>query len=83
MQGTGFEIVKNCGGSFVPHNLPTEKETDAKLLLKSIAPAGYLYLRLLLLLVKVKELAFDDPTDVILEVSPFCDTLENKFEDVL
>ena len=45
--GLSFEIVKNCSGTVVRPNIPLGKEIDAKLLLKSIAPGGYVYIRLL------------------------------------
>ena len=45
--GLSFEIVKNCSGTIVRPNIPLGKEIDAKLLLKSIAPGGYVYIRLL------------------------------------
>ena len=44
--GLSFEIVKNCSGTVVRPNIPLGKEIDAKLL-KSIAPGGYVYIRLL------------------------------------
>ena len=47
MEGLYFEIVKNSGGTLIRPNLPAEKDIDAKLLLKSIAPSGGVYLRLL------------------------------------
>ena len=47
LTGISFEIVKNCSGTLVTPNIPVGKEIDAKLLLKSIAPAGCVYIRLL------------------------------------
>ena len=44
--GLSFEIVKNCSGTVVRPNIPLGKEIDAKLL-KSIAPGGYGYIKLL------------------------------------
>ena len=43
----GFEFVKNCGGSVVRPNLPPNRTIDSGLLLKSVAPYGAIYLRLL------------------------------------
>ena len=59
MEGLYFEIVKNSGGTLIRPNLPAGKDIDAKLLLKSIAPSGWVYLRLL------EELpdSFMDPSD--------------------
>ena len=67
MEGLYFEIVKNSGGTLIRPNLPAGKDIDAKLLLKSIAPSGWVYLRLL------EELpdSFMDPSDKKLFVSPF------------
>ncbi|CAH3186941.1 unnamed protein product [Porites lobata] len=67
MEGLYFEIVKNSGGTLIRPNLPAGKDIDAKLLLKSIAPSGWVYLRLL------EELpdSFMDPSDKKLLVSPF------------
>ena len=66
MEGMYFEIVKNCGGTLLRPNLPREKEIDSKLLLKSIAPSGCSYLRIL------EELpSMLDPSDKQLEVSVF------------
>ena len=47
MEGTYFEIVKNSGGTLLQTNLPAGKDIDSKskLLLKSIAPSGCVYLR--------------------------------------
>ena len=47
LYGLGFEFVKNCAGSLVKSNIPQNKKVDAKLLTKSIAPSGCIYLRLL------------------------------------
>ena len=43
----GFEFVKNCGGSVVRPNLPPNRTINSGLLLKSVAPYGAIYLRLL------------------------------------
>ena len=47
MEGFCFEIVKNCSGTLVPPNIPSGRRIDATLLLKSIAPTGCIYIRLL------------------------------------
>ena len=47
LTGVSFYIVKNCSGTLVTPNIPVGKEIDAKLLLKSIGPAGCVYIRLL------------------------------------
>ena len=72
LEGMYFEIVKNCGGTLLRPNLPRGKEIDSKLLLKSIAPSGCLYLRLL------EELPASmlDPSDKLLEASPFAFEVE-------
>ncbi|KAJ7389599.1 Fibronectin type 3 and ankyrin repeat domains protein 1, partial [Desmophyllum pertusum] len=77
MEGMYFEIVKNSGGTLLRPNLPTGKDIDSKLLLKSIAPSGCVYLRLL------EELpeSMMDPSDKQLEVSPF--TFEEGKSDIL
>ena len=67
-----FEIVKNYGGTLLRPNLHLGKEIDSKLLLKSIAPSGCLYLRLL------EELPASmlDLSDILLEASPFAFEVE-------
>ena len=66
MEGLYFEIVKNSGGTLLRPNIQAGKEIDSKLLLKSIAPSGWIYLRLL------EELpSMIDPTDKQLEVPVF------------
>ena len=73
MEGMHFEIVKNCSGTLLRPNLPRGKEIDSKLLLKSIAPSGCLYLRLL------EELpSMLDPTDRQFEVSVFASDKEKS-----
>lgn len=47
MEGWYFKIVKNSGGTLLRPNIQAGKEIDSKLLLKSIAPSGWIYLRLL------------------------------------
>ena len=47
MEGFSSEIVKNCSGSLVPPNIPSGRRIDSKLLVKSIAPTGCIYIRLL------------------------------------
>ena len=47
MKGFCFEIKKNCSGTLVAPNIPSGRRIDAKLLLKSIAPTGCIYIRLL------------------------------------
>ena len=47
MEGFSFEIVKNCSGTLVPPNIPSGPRIDSKLLVKSIAPTGCIYIRLL------------------------------------
>jgi len=76
MEGMLFEIVKNAGGTLLSLNLPQGKEIDAKLLLKSVARSGYLYLRML------EELpSMNVPSDRELERSAF-DFGERKIEPV-
>ena len=66
MEGLYFEIVKNSGGALLRPNIQAGKEIDSKLLLKSIAPSGWIYLRLL------EELpSMIDPSDKQLEVPVF------------
>lgn len=66
MEGLYFEIVKNSGGTLLRPNIQAGKEIDSKLLLKSIAPSGWIYLRLL------EELpSMIDPSDKQLEVPVF------------
>jgi len=66
MEGLYFEIVKNSGGTLIRPNIQAGKEIDSKLLLKSIAPSGWIYLRLL------EELpSMTDPSDRQLEVPAF------------
>lgn len=64
MEGFCFEIVKNCSGTLVPPNIPSGRRIDSKLLLKSIAPSGCVYIRLL------AELP-DDVSDDMLSYSVF------------
>lgn len=64
MEGFCFEIVKNCSGTLVPPNIPSGRRIDSKLLLKSIAPSGCVYIRLL------AELP-DDESDDMLSYSVF------------
>ena len=47
MEGFCFEIMKNCSGTLVAPNIPSGRRIDSKLLLKSIAPSGCIYIRLL------------------------------------
>ena len=47
MEGFCFEIMKNCSGTLVAPNIPSGRRIDSKLLLKSIAPTGCIYIRLL------------------------------------
>ena len=47
MEGFSFEIIKNCSGTLVTPNIPSGRKIDSKLLLKSIAPTGCIYIRLL------------------------------------
>ena len=47
MERFSFEIVKNCSGTLVPPNIPSGRRIDSKLLVKSIAPTGCIYIRLL------------------------------------
>ena len=47
MQGFCFKIMKNCSGTLVAPNIPSGRRIDSKLLLKSIAPSGCIYIRLL------------------------------------
>ena len=47
MEGLYFAIVKNSDGTLLRPNIQAGKEIDSKLLLKSIAPSGWIYLRLL------------------------------------
>ena len=70
MEGFCFEIVKNCSGTLVPPNLPSGRRTDSKLLVKSIALTGCIYIRL------VAELP-DEGTDDMLSYSVF-DCPENR-----
>lgn len=65
MEGFSFEIVKNCSGTLVKPNIPVGRRIDSKLLLKSIAPAGCIYMRLL------AELPSDDDDDDVLAYSVF------------
>ena len=44
IEGMLFEIVKNSGGTLIRPKIPAGKEIDAKLLLKSIAPSGCIYI---------------------------------------
>ena len=69
MEGFCFEIVKNCSGTLVPPNIPSGRRIDSKLLLKSIASSGCVYIRLL------AELP-DDESDDMLSYSVF-DYTEN------
>ena len=63
MEGFCFEIMKNCSGTLVTPNVPSGRKIDSKLLLKSIAPTGCIYIRLLAEL--------DDESDEMLEHSVF------------
>jgi len=45
MEGFYFEIVKNSGGTLLRPNIQAGKEIDSKLLLKSMAPSGWIHLR--------------------------------------
>ena len=66
MEGLYFRIVKNSGGTLIRPNIQAGKKIDSKLLLKSIAPSGWIYLRLL------EELpSMIDPSDRQLEVPVF------------
>ena len=47
MEGFCFKIMKNCSGMLVAPNIPSGRRIDSKLLLKSIAPSGCIYIRLL------------------------------------
>ena len=44
MGGFSFEIVINCSGTLVPPNIPSGCRIDSKLLIKSIAPTGCIYI---------------------------------------
>lgn len=46
-EGFCFEIVKNCSGTLVPPKIPSCRRIDSKLLQKSLAPTGCIYIRLL------------------------------------
>lgn len=70
MEEFGFEIVKNCSGTLVSPNIPSGRRIDSKLLLKSIAPTGCIYIRL------SAELP-DEETDRMLSYSAF-DLSENQ-----
>ncbi|XP_022778455.1 uncharacterized protein LOC111320014 [Stylophora pistillata] len=59
MDGFSFEIMKNCSGTLVKPNIPLGKRIDSKLLLKSIAPSGGIYIRLL------ADLPSDDDDDFL------------------
>ena len=66
MEGLYFEIVKNSGGTLLRPKIQAGTEIDSKLLLKSIAPSGWIYVRLL------EELpSMIDPSDKQLEVPVF------------
>lgn len=71
LEGMGFEIVKNCSGTLVKPNIRAGKEIDAKLLLKSIAPGGYVYIRLL---EELLPMGLCDPFDEQYEI-PFDSTM--------
>ena len=55
-----FEIVKNAEGAVVIPHLPVGNRIDTKILLKSIAPTGTIYLRLL-----------EDPIDAYSDMTEF------------
>jgi hypothetical protein len=55
MEAFEFEIVKNCAGTLVIPNVPSSKKIDSKLLMKSISPTGYIFIRLLYDLSHVSE----------------------------
>ena len=45
LKGTEMEgFVKNCSGTLVPPNIPSGCRIDSKLLVKSIAPTGCIYI---------------------------------------
>lgn len=72
LEGVGFEIMKNSSGTLLRPNIPTGKKIDAKLLLKSIAPSGCIYLRPLY---ELKREPADDmfPEDDLSQVSEHTD----------
>ena len=55
-----FEIVKNAKGAVVTPHFPVGKRIDAKIILKSIAPTGTIYLQLL-----------EDPIDAYSDMTEF------------
>ncbi len=65
-----FEIVKKSSGTLLKPNIPNGKKIDAKLLLKSIAPSGSIYLRLLY----KNDPSASDSSDECLQVSLFLST---------
>ena len=46
MEGFCFEITKNCSGTLVALNIPSGRRIYSKLLLKSIASSGCIYIGL-------------------------------------
>ena len=72
LEGVGFEIMKNSSGTLLRPNIPTGKKIDAKLLLKSIAPSGCIYLRPLF---EIKSEPADDmfPEDDVSQLSEHTD----------
>ena len=72
LEGVGFEIMKNSSGTLLRPNIPTGKKIDAKLLLKSIAPSGCIYLRPLF---EIKSEPADDmfPEDDVGQLSEHTD----------
>ena len=48
MEGFCFKIMKNCSGMLVAPNIPSGRRIASKLLLKSIAPSGCIYINRLL-----------------------------------
>ena len=70
---TAKQLEKECSGTLVTPNVPSGRKIDSKLLLKSIAPTGCIYIRLLAEL--------DDESDEMLEHSVFSIRLpENQAE---
>ena len=47
MEALCYEIMKNSSETLVEPNIPIGRKIDSKRLLKSIAPTGYIYIRLL------------------------------------
>ena len=66
-----FQIMKNCHDSIIPPNIPNGRKIDAALLLRSIAPTGFICVQLM-----------DDPLpDDILEITTLSPTVEQPIDD--